>query len=90
MARKCIVWWSSDTVTLERICSIIPFQPNIFRLTPASPPPTHFKAPNATVLSATSPKPPAPHTQTHGTVPFLCIEKKNHTGSKEAKCLTIT
>ena len=49
------------------------------------PPPTHFKAPNATVSSATSPKPPAPHTQTHGKVPFLCIGKKESHRIKRSK-----
>ena len=68
-------------VTLEGIYLITPFHTQFFS---PDPPPPHFKAPNAT-----SPKPP-PGTQTHGTVRFLCIEKKNHAGSKEAKCLTIT
>ena len=52
-------------VTLEGIYLITPFHTQYF-----SPDPPDFKAPNAT-----SPKPP-PGTQTHGTVRFLCIEKK--------------
>ena len=62
-------------VTLEGICLINPFHTQCF--SPDPTPPLYFKAPNATVSNATSPKPPAPDTETHGKVPFLCIEKKN-------------
>ena len=48
-----------------------PFTPNIFRLTatlkPQMPPVSNANCPKLL---------PAPHTQTHGKVPFLCVEKE--------------
>ena len=78
MARKCIVWWSSDPVTLERICSITPFQPNIFRVTPASPP-HPLKSPKCHRLKCHQPQTTRPaHTDTRNGPFFVRWKKESH------------
>ena len=60
MARKCIVWWSSDPQPLKEFIKLRPFTPNLFRLTP------HFKVPNGTRVKCQQPQttPSPAHTDT--------------------------
>ena len=78
------IWWRANVlygraVTRNPWKNLFnyPLSTQYFSPDPPAPQP-HFKAPNATVSSATSPKPPAPHIQTRNGPFFVHWKKESH------------
>ena len=83
MARKCIVWWSSDHSQCRNLFNDPLLHPIFFAWPPPPQPPVkpHLLACLNPVSNATSPKPPHSFAYTDarkGPISFLCIEKRSH------------